>query len=114
MASSMKTSVPAANKCRNFSSGNKVTLLVGQVPVVDAQVKVAPARAQVKVAPAHAQVKVAQDKAGLMPAVVAQVKVAPARAQVKVAEGKVDLVVAEGSALPTRSWKRLIRIKTAH
>jgi hypothetical protein len=115
MASSMKMSVPAANKCRNFSSGNKVTLLVGQVPVEDAQVKVAPARAQVKVAPARAQVKVAlaraQMKVGPVQAVVAQVKVPEAKAGLIKA---VDLVAAEVSALPTQSWKRLIRIKTAH
>ena len=45
MASSMKVSVPAANKCRNFSSGNKATLPVAQVPAVVAQVRVAPDKA---------------------------------------------------------------------
>ena len=34
MASLMKTSAPAANKCKNFSNANKATLLVAQAPVV--------------------------------------------------------------------------------
>jgi hypothetical protein len=102
----MRTNAPAANRHRSFSDANKATLLT--VPAV-AQVKVAQVKvAQVKVAQVKvAQVKVAQVK-------VAQVKVAQVKvAQVKVAEGKVDLVVAEVSARPTRSWKRLTRIKTA-
>ena len=76
MASSMKASAPAANKCRNFSSGNKVTLPVAQVQVVDAQVKVAP------------------DRAGLVPVVDAQVKVAPDKADlVKVAKVALDHLI---------------------
>ena len=89
----MKASAPAENKCSNFSSGNKATLPVAQVPVVVAQVKVAPD----KVDPVPAvvvQVKVAPDKAGLMPAVVAQVKVAPDKAGlVKVAKVALDRLI---------------------
>jgi hypothetical protein len=100
MASSMKASAPAANKCRNFSSGNKVTLPVAQVQVVDAQVKVAPDRAGlVPVVDAQVEVKAVEDKADLVPVVDAQVKVAPVKAglmpavvaQVKVAPVKVAL-----------------------
>ena len=65
----MKASVPAANKCRNFSSSNKATLLVGLMPVVVAQVKVA-----------QVEVKAVEDKADLVPVVDAQVKVAPDKA----------------------------------
>ena len=61
----MKASAPAENKCSNFSSGNKATLPVAQMPVV-----------------------VAPDKAGLMPAVVAQVEIA----QVEIAPDKAGLV----------------------
>ena len=77
----MKASAPAANKCRNFSSGNKVTLPVAQVQVVDAQVEVKAVEDKADLVPVvDAQVKVAPDKAGLMPVVVAQVKVAPDKA----------------------------------
>ena len=75
----MKASAPAENKCSNFSSGNKATLPVAQVPVVDVRVKVAPDKVGPVLA-VVAQVKVAPDKAGLMPAVVAQVEIAPDKA----------------------------------
>ena len=77
----MKTSAPAANKCRNFSSGNKATLPVAQVPVVDVRVKVTPDKVgPVLAVVAQVEVKAVEDKAGLVPAVVAQVKVAPDKA----------------------------------
>ena len=86
----MKTSVPAANKCRNFSSGNKATLPVAQVPVVDVRVKVGPVLAVV----AQVEVKAVEDKAGLVPAVVAQVKVAPDKAGLaKVAKVALDHLI---------------------
>lgn len=69
----MKASAPVANKCRNFSSGNKATLPVAQVPVVDAQVKVAPDKAGLALA-VDAQVKVAEDKVGPTAALVKRVK----------------------------------------
>ena len=64
----MRTSVLAENKCRNFSSGNKVTLQYAQVPAVVDLAKVA----QVKADPVQAvaaRVKVAVNKADPVPAV---------------------------------------------
>ena len=76
----MRTSVLAENKCRNFSSGNKVTLQHAQVPAVVDLAKVA----QVKADPVQA--------------------VAAREQASKDAQGavKVALVDAEVSARPTR------------
>jgi hypothetical protein len=73
MANSMKVSGPVANKCRNFSNGNRVTLQHAQVKADPVQAVVA----QVKADPVQAVaalVKVAAlDKADPMPAVAVQV-----------------------------------------
>ena len=91
----MKANAPAANKCRNFSSGNKATLPVAQVPVVDVRVKVAPDKVgPVLAVVAQVEVKAVEDKAGLVSAVVAQVKVAPDKAGlVKAAKVALDRLI---------------------
>ena len=82
----MRTSVPAANKCRNFSSGNRATLQHAQVPAVVDLAKVAQVKADL------VQVAVAQVKADPVQVAVAQVKADPV--QVVAALDKADLVPA--------------------